>query len=103
MLRRAGYEDVTVFERGERIGGVWNHNTYPGIACDVPSHLYEFSFAPNPDWTRRYSPGYEIQAYVEGVARDEGVLDRVRTNTEVTAARFDADRDRWILETRAGE
>ena len=48
MLRRAGYEDVTVFERGERIGGVWHHNTYPGAACDVPSHLYEFSFAPNP-------------------------------------------------------
>ena len=48
MLRRAGYEDVTVFERGERVGGVWHHNTYPGAACDVPSHLYEFSFAPEP-------------------------------------------------------
>ena len=68
MLRRAGYRDITVFERGERVGGVWNLNTYPGIACDVPSHLYEFSFAPNPDWTRRYSPGHEIQAYLEGVA-----------------------------------
>ena len=48
MLRREGYEDVTVFERGERVGGVWQHNTYPGAACDIPSHLYEFSFAPNP-------------------------------------------------------
>src|SRR5204862_6454938 len=46
MLRRAGYEDVTVFEKGERVGGVWHHNTYPGAACDIPSHLYEFSFAP---------------------------------------------------------
>lgn len=50
MLRRAGYEDFTVFERAERVGGVWHHNTYPGAACDVPSHLYELSFAPNPRW-----------------------------------------------------
>ena len=75
MLRRAGYRDVTVFERGERVGGVWNHNTYPGAACDVPSHLYEFSFAPNPRWSRRYAPQAEIQAYVEDVARRHGVLD----------------------------
>src|ERR671931_143899 len=64
MLRRAGYQDVTVFERGERVGGVWHHNTYPGAACDVPSHLYEFSFAPNPRWSRRYAPQAEIQADV---------------------------------------
>ena len=69
MLSREGYDDVTVFERGDRIGGVWNFNTYPGIACDVPSHLYEFSFAPNPNWSRRYAPGAEIQAYMEDVAR----------------------------------
>ena len=69
MLRRAGYDDVTVFERGERVGGVWNHNTYPGAACDVPSHLYEFSFEPNPRWSRRYAPQAEIQAYLEDVAR----------------------------------
>ncbi len=102
MLRRAGYHDVTVFERGERVGGVWNFNSYPGIACDVPSHLYEFSFAPNPDWSRRYSPGHEIQAYLEDVARREGVLDRVRLNTEVTRAVFDEARGRWVLETSAG-
>ena len=83
MLRRAGYEDVTVFERGERVGGVWHHNTYPGAACDVPSHLYEFSFAPNPRWSRRYAPQAEIQAYLEDVARRHGVLDRIRTGTEV--------------------
>ena len=79
MLRRAGYDDVTVFERGERVGGVWNHNTYPGAACDVPSHLYEFSFEPNPRWSRRYAPQAEIQAYLEDVARRHGVLDRIRT------------------------
>jgi cation diffusion facilitator CzcD-associated flavoprotein CzcO len=100
ILRRSGYQDVTVFERGERVGGVWHHNTYPGAACDVPSHLYEFSFAPNPRWSRRYSPQAEIQAYLEDVARDHGVLDRIRTSTEVQSARWEGGR--WVLETSAG-
>jgi cation diffusion facilitator CzcD-associated flavoprotein CzcO len=100
MLRRAGYEDVTVFERSERIGGVWHHNTYPGAACDVPSHFYEFSFAPNPRWSRRYAPRAEIQAYMEDVARSHGVLDRVRTGTEVQDARWDGGR--WALQTSGG-
>jgi cation diffusion facilitator CzcD-associated flavoprotein CzcO len=103
MLKRAGYDDITVFERGERVGGVWHHNTYPGAACDVPSHLYEFSFAPNPRWSRRYAPGPEIQAYLEDVARRHDVLDRVRTATEVTGTRWDAERRRWTVSTSAGE
>jgi cation diffusion facilitator CzcD-associated flavoprotein CzcO len=103
MLRRAGYDDVTVFERGERIGGVWHHNTYPGAACDVPSHLYEFSFEPNPRWSRRYAPQAEIQAYLEEVAQRHGVRDRIRTSTEVKRARWDEERSRWVLETTAGE
>jgi cation diffusion facilitator CzcD-associated flavoprotein CzcO len=102
MLAKEGYEDVTVFERGDRVGGVWNANTYPGIACDVPSHLYEFSFAPNPDWSRRYSPGHEIQAYIEKVAREHGVLEKVRLSTEVESASFDEETGRWTLETSAG-
>jgi cation diffusion facilitator CzcD-associated flavoprotein CzcO len=102
MLRRAGYEDITVFERGERVGGVWHHNTYPGAACDVPSHLYEFSFEPNPRWSRRYAPQAEIQAYLEDVARRHGVLDRIRTGTEVQSARWDDERSRWVLQTSAG-
>jgi cation diffusion facilitator CzcD-associated flavoprotein CzcO len=101
MLRREGYEDVTVFEKGERVGGVWQHNTYPGAACDIPSHLYEYSFAPN-SWSRRYAPQAEIQAYVEGVARRFGVLDRVRTATEVSGASWDEERGEWRLETSAG-
>ena len=102
MLRRAGYHDVTVFERGERIGGVWHHNTYPGAACDVPSHLYEFSFAPNPRWSRRYAPQAEIQAYLEDLARRHGVLEQVKTSTEVQRARWDEGRDVWVLDTTAG-
>jgi cation diffusion facilitator CzcD-associated flavoprotein CzcO len=102
MLQRAGYDDVTVFERGERVGGVWHHNTYPGAACDIPSHLYEFSFEPNPHWSRRFAPQAEIQAYLEDVARRHGVLDRIRTGMEVTRASWDDERNRWILETSAG-
>jgi cation diffusion facilitator CzcD-associated flavoprotein CzcO len=101
ILRREGYEDVTVFEKGERVGGVWQHNTYPGAACDIPSHLYEYSFAPN-GWSRRYSPGSEIRAYVEGVARRFGVLDKIRTGTEVKSAGWDEGRGRWLLQTSAG-
>ena len=80
-----------MFEKGERVGGVWQHNTYPGAACDVPSHLYEFSFAPNR-WSRRYAPQAEIQAYLEGVARRFGVLDRIRTGVEVKSAAWDEER-----------
>jgi cation diffusion facilitator CzcD-associated flavoprotein CzcO len=98
MLRRAGHRDAVVFEREERIGGVWHANTYPGAGCDIPSHLYELSFAPNPRWSRRYAPQAEIQAYLERVARDHA-LD-IRTGTDVTAARWDGAR--WHLETSAG-
>jgi cation diffusion facilitator CzcD-associated flavoprotein CzcO len=101
MLKREGYEDVTVFEKGERVGGVWQHNTYPGAACDIPSHLYEYSFAPNI-WSRRFSPGPEIRAYVEGVARRFGALDKIRTGTEVKSARWDEERRKWGLDTSAG-
>jgi cation diffusion facilitator CzcD-associated flavoprotein CzcO len=102
MLKRAGYDDVTVFERGERIGGVWHHNTYPGAACDIPSHLYEFSFAPNPRWSRRYAPQAEIQTYLEDTARRYGVLERIRTSTEVQNAAWDEQRRVWRIETSAG-
>lgn len=101
MLRRAGYEDVTVFEKAERVGGVWQANTYPGAACDIPSHLYEFSFAPNA-WSRRYSPGPEIRAYIEAVARRFGIAERIRTGTEVEAAEWDEGSRRWRLRTSAG-
>lgn len=101
MLKRAGYENVTVFEKAERVGGVWHRNTYPGAACDIPSHLYEFSFAPNR-WSRRFAPQAEIQAYVEGVAVHFGVRDRIHTGVEVKSARWDEERGRWVLETSAG-
>ena len=91
-----------MLERGERVGGVWNQNTYPGAACDVPSHLYSYSFARNPRWGRRFAAQPEIQRYVERVARDHGVFDRVRLGTDVTSAAWDPDSARWRLETNGG-
>jgi cation diffusion facilitator CzcD-associated flavoprotein CzcO len=101
-LRQEGIEDFVVLERGEDVGGTWHWNTYPGCACDVPSHLYSFSFAPNPDWTATYSPQPEIRDYLRRCADDFGVRPFIRFNREVTAARWDGDAARWRLETSAG-
>ena len=102
-LRRAGYDSVTVFERGANVGGVWRENTYPGAACDVPSHLYSFSFEPNHRWTRRYSPQPEILAYLEHCVEKYGLADSVSLRTEVTRAAFDSEVGCWRLETDGGE
>ena len=74
-LTEAGFTDFTVYEKGDRLGGTWRENTYPGLACDVPSHLYSYSFALTPDWSHRFSPGPEIRAYFERVAREHDVID----------------------------
>ena len=100
-LTEAGYHDVVVYEKGDRIGGTWRENTYPGIACDVPSHLYSYSFAPNPEWTHVFSPGPEIRDYIEDVARRHDVDRLIRFNTEVARLEF-AD-GKWQLETATGE
>lgn len=102
-LRRRGIEDIVILERGDRLGGVWRANTYPGAACDVPSHLYSLSFAPNADWSRRFSPGNEIQAYLEEVARRFGVFDKIRFGSDVERAVFDEQSGRWRLEVAGGE
>jgi cation diffusion facilitator CzcD-associated flavoprotein CzcO len=87
-LRSAGREDFLVLEKGDALGGTWRDNTYPGCACDVQSHLYSFSFAPNPDWTRTFAPQREIRAYLERVADRFGLRDRIRFGARVTAARW---------------
>src|SRR5438270_10086743 len=88
-LTESGYADIAVYEKGDAIGGTWRENTYPGIACDVPSHLYSYSFAPNPEWSHAFSPGAEIQAYLEGVARLHGVERSIIFGTEVTRLEWD--------------
>jgi cation diffusion facilitator CzcD-associated flavoprotein CzcO len=101
-LERAGIDHV-VLERADDVGGTWRDNTYPGCRCDVPSHLYSFSFAPNPDWTETYSPQPEIWDYLRRTAAEHGVLDRIRFGHEVCAARWDATAQRWRLDTARGE
>ena len=81
-----------MLEKADGVGGVWRENTYPNAACDVPSSLYSWSFAPNPEWPHRYSRQDEILAYIERTAREQGVLDLVRTGVEVTSAAYDEDR-----------
>ncbi len=99
-LAQAGHRDVTVYEKAERLGGTWRENTYPGVACDVPSHLYSYSFAPNPNWSRVFSPGREIQAYLERVARHHEVESCIRFSEEVTRCEFVGGR--WRIETSRG-
>src|SRR5205085_12064022 len=96
-LQQAGIDDVTVLERADRVGGVWQANSYPGAACDIPASLYSFSFAPKADWSRRYPPQAEIQEYLQATAERFGVLPRIRFGVEVTDARFDDARARWVL------
>jgi cation diffusion facilitator CzcD-associated flavoprotein CzcO len=90
-LRQAGIDTVTIFEKADTVGGTWRDNTYPGAACDVPSHLYSLSFAPNPEWTRKFPEQSEIQDYLERTADDFDVRRLVRFGTEVTALSFAED------------
>jgi cation diffusion facilitator CzcD-associated flavoprotein CzcO len=99
-LRQDGVEDFVVLERNDGVGGTWWANTYPGCACDVPSHLYSFSFAPNPDWTRTYSRQPEIREYLGRVVEQYGVAPHIRLNTEVLGARWHSGR--WVLDTSSG-
>ena len=84
------------------MGGTWHSNTYPGCACDVPSNLYSFSFAPNPDWSRTYSPQPEIRAYLERVVDEFGVRPKIRLNTEVLEAAWNDEARRWEIDTSNG-
>jgi cation diffusion facilitator CzcD-associated flavoprotein CzcO len=101
-LRESGVDDVVVLERRDHVGGTWWDNTYPGCACDVPAHLYSYSFAPNPGWSRMFAPQPEILAYLQRVARDHGVLPHIRFGTEMRSARWNEAARRWEIETAAG-
>lgn len=102
-LRHAGIKDFVILERTGDLGGTWSRNTYPGAACDVPSTLYSFSFAPNPGWSRKYGTQPEILAYLRAVAEDHGVTAHMRFNTELTSARFDESAQRWRITTSRGD
>ncbi|TDC87019.1 NAD(P)/FAD-dependent oxidoreductase [Actinomadura sp. 7K507] len=102
-LQQTGIRDVVILEKADALGGTWRDNTYPGAACDVPSHLYSFSFEPKTDWSRRFPPQAEILDYLWHCARKYGVLEKVRFGTEVTEARFDEDRAVWRISTTNGD
>ena len=99
-LKEAGIDNFHVFEKASDVGGTWRDNRYPGVACDVPSHLYSYSFAPNPEWSRWYAPGPEIWDYVKKCAADFGVYDQITFDTTVEAA--DWKGDHWELRDQSG-
>jgi cation diffusion facilitator CzcD-associated flavoprotein CzcO len=103
QLKKAGIDSFTVFEKSDAVGGTWNDNTYPGACCDVPSHLYSFSFEPNPAWSRAFSPQPEIQRYLHGCAEKHGVLPHIRFGTEIAGATFDEARGQWRIRMTTGE
>jgi cation diffusion facilitator CzcD-associated flavoprotein CzcO len=94
--------DFVVLERAGDVGGTWRDNTYPGCACDVPSHLYSFSFAPNPDWSRAFSPQPEIFAYLRSCASHYGILPHIRFEHAVESCSWDEDSQRWRIATSKG-
>jgi len=101
-LMREGIGDFVILERAGDIGGTWRDNTYPGCACDVQSHLYSFSFAPNPEWSHTFSPQPEIWAYLKRIASDFGVMPHVRLGAEVHGAAWDDMAQRWRIDTSRG-
>lgn len=96
-LKQRGIENFIIVEKADTVGGVWRDNVYPGAACDVPSHLYSFSFAPNPDWSRAFAVQSEIHAYLERCADQFGIRDHVLFGTAVLGAAFDETRDCWTV------
>jgi len=102
-LREAGFREIVLLEKSAGVGGTWFHNRYPGCACDIPSHLYSFSFEVKRDWSRPYAPQAEILDYMQGIAEKYGVLPLCRFGCEVSGARWDDARAVWTVELASGE
>ena len=102
-LAQEGFDDLVVLERGPDVGGTWRDNSYPGAACDVPSHLYSYSFALNPDWSRAFSPQGEIYDYIRKVTHEAGVREKIRFGVDVTSVDYDESRGRWTVRTSEEE
>ncbi len=101
-LDRAGFSDYLVVEAGDGVGGTWHWNTYPGIAVDIPSFSYQFSFEQSRHWSRTYAPGHELKAYAEHCVDKYGIRSRIRLNTKVLAAEFDDEHSLWRVQTDPG-
>ena len=103
LLSKAGFRDFTIFDREDGVGGTWRINTYPGLACDVKSHLYSYSFDLNADWSRLWSAQPEILEYFERCARRYQLTPHLRLNTEIRSARWDPGTRSWCLTTAGGQ
>ncbi|TCO62514.1 flavin-containing monooxygenase [Actinocrispum wychmicini] len=103
QLKKTGRDDFLVLEKADDVGGTWRDNTYPGCACDIPSHMYSFSFEQNPKWSRSYSPQQEIWDYLRRVTDKYALREHIRFGTEMTSARWDDEDGRWHLLARNGD
>jgi cation diffusion facilitator CzcD-associated flavoprotein CzcO len=101
-LKQEGIDDFVVLERAGDVGGTWRDNTYPGCACDVPSRLYSYSFAPNPDWSRSFSPQGEIEDYLRRCAETYGIIPHIRFREEMLSAKWNEDHNLWSIATSHG-
>lgn len=99
---RAGIDEIVVVDRAAAVGGTWLHNVYPGCAVDIPTHVYSFSWAPNPEWSRVFAPQAEIRDYLEQVVSDFAVRPKLQLNTEILEVRWDEPSQRWLVETTGG-
>ncbi len=102
-LQKTGIDDFKIIEKANKVGGTWRENTYPGAACDVQSHLYSLSFAPNPLWSKVFSGWQEIQGYLEQVQEDYALVDKIQFNSEMVSASFNETSALWLVRLKSGE
>ena len=103
QLARHGRESFVIIEQADDVGGTWRDNRYPGVSCDIPSHLYSFSFRPNPDWSRVFAEGHEIHAYLRACVQEEGLDAHLRLNCALSQAEWSEDDARWLVRTTRGD
>ncbi|RYG00296.1 MAG: NAD(P)/FAD-dependent oxidoreductase, partial [Caulobacteraceae bacterium] len=101
-LKAQGETSFVILEKADRVGGTWRENIYPGSGCDIPSHLYSYSFEPNPDWPEIYSAQPDILAYIDGVVEKHQLSDHIRFNSEVVGAAWDEAGGFWRIATASG-
>ncbi|HEY7054704.1 MAG TPA: FAD-dependent oxidoreductase, partial [Mycobacterium sp.] len=103
QLKRLGYDNIVVLEREDDLGGTWHVNRYPGLAVDVPTTTYSYSFEPNPNWSRLFSTGAEIKQYADDVADKYDIRRHIRLNVNVEGARWDEEARLWRVAVAGGE
>ena len=101
LLQHVPAAQVTIIEKNPQAGGTWYENRYPGVACDIPSHVYQYSFEPNTQWSKLFASGQEILKYVQGVAHKYGVDKKIKYNTRATKAEWNEDTNTWTVDTES--